>query len=315
MRQGPSRPLVGGLAAGLLLATSVAWADAGSVPPAYQAGAKTIEAISHGQATILRAFPAKAGLNGYAVQLAPGHALVMYTSKNGKYVFMGGIFDSSGKNYSVTYAHKYLPAADLPHVVSPVAMGKAVHQTTNFLIGNPTAKKSVWMVADPNCIFCHLTWEHLKPYVDKGDLKIHLIPVGFLKPSSLDKAATILENKDAAKAWRYDEAHFNVQEEEGGIIPPLPPSVIAQAKKNPKFKKALAQVEDQITAEKKAGITVPATLSPANIKAIQANNDWMNQHGISGTPFLAYRDDKGQWAVQPGMPQNTQAFVAGISGE
>ncbi|MCE5361329.1 MAG: thioredoxin fold domain-containing protein, partial [Acidithiobacillus sp.] len=234
---------------------------------------------------------------------------------NGKYVFMGGIFDASGKNYSVTYAHKYLPAADLPHVVSPVAMGKAVTQTTNFLIGNPAAKKSVWMVADPNCIFCHLAWEHLKPYVDKGDLKIHLIPVGFLKPSSLDKAATILESKDAARAWRYDEAHFNVQEEEGGIIPPLPAGATAEAKKNPKFEKMLDQVQGEIEEERKAGLTIPKTLSPENVKAIQANNAWMNQHGISGTPFLVYQDSKGQWAVQPGMPQNTQAFVAGISGK
>lgn len=315
MRQGPSRPLVGGLAAGLLLAVSVAWADAGSVvPPAYQAGAKTIVAMSHGQAKILHAFPAKAGLNGYAVQLAPGHALVMYTSKNGKYVFMGGVFDASGKNYSVVYAHKYLPAADLPHVFSPTAMSKAVHQTTNFLIGNPDAKKAVWMVADPNCIFCHLTWEHLKPYVDRGELKIHLIPVGFLKPSSLDKAATILSTKDAAKAWRYDEAHFNVQEEEGGIVPPIPASANQEAKQHPKFKKLLATVQARIGKEEHAGIVVPKTLPASDIKAVQSNNTWMNRHGISGTPFLVYRDRTGKWAVNPGMPGNTKAFVAGIEG-
>lgn len=276
MRTGPSRPLVGGIAAGLFLATS-AWAIAGTVPPAYQAGAKTIEAISHGQAKILRAFPAKADLNGYAVQLSPGHALVMYTSRDGKYLFMGGIFNQKGQNLSISYAHKYLPKSDLPKVINPTDMGKAITKTTNFLIGSPKAKKAVWMVADPNCIFCHMTWEHLKPYVNKGELQIHMIPVGFLKPSSAAKAETIIASKDPAKAWRYDEAHFNVAEEEGGIV--------------------------------------PLKVIPANDRHdIQANNTWMNQHGINGTPFLVYQNSQGKWAINPGMPGNTEAFLSGIKG-
>lgn len=276
MRNRSLRTLAGGFAASLILATP-AWANAGTIPHAYQAGAKTIVAMSHGQAKILRTFPAKAGLNGYAVQLSPGHALVMYTSKDGKHVFMGGIFDKEGKNLSVAYAHKYLPKADLPKQISPVEMGNAVMHTTNFLIGSPKAAKQVWFVGDPNCIFCHMTYEHLLPYVKKGDLKIHLIPVGFLKPSSAPKAETIIAAKDPAKAWAYDEAHFNVPEEEGGIVP-------------------LAKI-------------------PANDqKDIQANNEWMNHHGINGTPFLVYKNAQGQWAVNPGMPEDTQAFIQGIQG-
>lgn len=276
MRSGPARSLVGGLAAGLFL-TSSAWAIAGTIPQSYQAGADTIKAMSHGQAQILRTFPAVAGLNGYAVQLSPGHALVMYTSKDGKHVLMGGIFNKAGQNLSVQYAHKYLPASDLPKQISPDEMGQAVMKTTNFLIGNPKASKQVWMVADPNCIFCHLTFEHLKSSVDTGKLKIHLIIVGFLKPSSLPKAETILASKDPAKAWRYDEAHFNVPEEEGGIVP-------------------LAKI--------------PAS----DVQAVKANNAWMNQHGINGTPFLVYKNTQGQWAINPGMPENTAVFLKGIEG-
>ncbi|MBE7562203.1 thiol:disulfide interchange protein DsbG [Acidithiobacillus sp. HP-6] len=276
MRLGPARSLVGGLAAGLLL-TSSAWAMAGTIPHSYQAGAKTIVAMSHGQAKILRTFRAKAGLNGYTVQLSPGHALVMYTSPNGKYVFMGGVFDKAGHNLSVAYAHQYLPKTDLPQKISPSAMGKAVEKTTNFLIGSPKATKQIWFVGDPNCIFCHMTYEHLLPYVDKGELKIHLIPVGFLKPSSAPKAETIIASKNPAKAWAYDEAHFNVPEEEGGIVP-------------------LAKI-------------------PANDqKDIQANTAWMSHHGINGTPFLVYQNAQGHWAVNPGMPEDTKAFVQGIGG-
>ncbi len=268
------RTLAGGLAAGLFLAAP-AWAFAGNVPLAFQAGAKTIMAMSHGQAIILKTFPTKAGLNGYTVQVSPGHALIMYSTKNGKYVFMGGLFTASGTNESVRYAQKYLPAADKPRVISPVDVGTTVQKTTNFLIGKPDAPKQVWMVADPNCIFCHLAWDHLKSYVDNGSLAIHLIPVGFLKPSSLPKAATIIASTSPAKEWRFDEAHFNSQEEEGGIVP-----------------------KAQVSAE--------------DTRSIQANNRWMNAHGIHGTPALIYKNPQGKWQVTPGMPRNTAAFVQDV---
>ena len=263
-----------------LLATSVsgsAWATVPGVSPAFQPGAEAILTMSHNQAKILHAFhTGVADMDGYAVQLAPGHAMIMYASSNGKYLFMGGLFNNKGTNESMTYAHRYLPATDLPKTFTPAQMGAAVQKTAHFLIGNPKAPKTVWMVADPNCVFCHLTYEHLLPYIQKGALRIKLVPVGFLKPSSLPKAATIIAAKNPAKAWAYDEAHYIMPPaEEGGIVP-------------------LAHI--------------PAS----DLRTIKANNLWMNHHGIGGTPYLMFQGPQHHWHVSPGMPRDTRSFVGQI---
>ena len=265
--------------AGLLAAGVSGTAIAGvpNVGKDFQPGAEAIMSMSHGHAQILKAFhTGVADMDGYAVQLAPGHAMIMYASADGKYLFMGGMFNRKGTNESMKYAHEYLPSADLPKVFTPAAMGAAVQKTAHFLIGDPSAPKTVWMVMDPNCVFCHLAYEHLLPYLKKGDVRIEVVPVGFLKPSSLPKAATILASKDPAKAWAYDEKHY--------IMPPT-----------------------------EEGGTVPLKhIPPSDIRTIQANNTWMNQHGIGGTPYLIYQGPKHQWHVVNGMPSDMASFVAGL---
>ena len=266
------RTLAGGIASGLLLISAPAWATDGSVPQAFQAGANTIVKMSKGQAHILKSWTTPAGLYGYAVQIAPGHDLIMYTTTDGKYLFMGGLFNADGKNYSVEYGRKYLPAGAVPHPVTPAQVASGLKDTTNFIVGNPKARKTIWMVADPNCIFCHKAWQKLYPYVQKGDLSIHMIPVGFLKPSSLPKAATILASKEPANAWARDEKGFNDAAEEGSLTP-------------------MANIPQEDRLE------------------IQKNGQWMNAHGISGTPFLLYKNPAGGWSATPGMPENVKLFM------
>ncbi len=86
-----------------------------------------------------------------------------------------------------------------------------------FLLG--TKGPIVDTFLDPNCIFCHKFYEAAMPLVRKGDLRLRVTLVGFLKPSSADKAAAILLAKSPAKALAYNEAHFRVAVEEGGIRP------------------------------------------------------------------------------------------------
>jgi thiol:disulfide interchange protein DsbG len=233
--------------------------------PAVQA----IEKLSNGQATILHEFDAPLGLEGMAVSLGGGRNMIMYASKDGKYIVIGGLFGADGHNYSMDAAQKYLP----PHPAPPTAGANyaARHAAVTFDWGNPKAKKALWVVADPDCIFCHKTWVALKPAVNKGEVLVHVIPVGFLKPDSLGKAAAILGATDPAAALSVDESTFDDATEEGAIKPDLSnPKIVAEIKKN---------------------------------------NAWMTAHGIGGTPYLFYMAKDGKPGVVPGTPSDVSALL------
>lgn len=250
------------------------------LPARYAAGARTILKLGNGQAKILHAFTTPAGLYGYTVQIGAvaTRDVILYTTKNGKYFLIGGLFAAGGKNLSAEYAKHYLPAAELAPKArpgNPESTAASIAKTTWFGVGNPSAPKRLWFLFDPNCIFCHLTWEKLRPEVDAGKLLIRVVPVGFLKPGSRAKAAAILMAKDPAKAFRLNERNFNDAEEEGGISVPG---------------------------------DIPATISAE----VAANTQWMQQNGVSGTPFLLWKGTHGQVHAEDGMPSDIAGFLRGV---
>lgn len=249
------------------------------IPAKYARAAKTISALGNGQAEILSAFTTPLGLYGFTVQLGhiATHDVLVYVTPDGKYFIFGGIFTASGKNLSKVYAHRYLPAAaNAPkvHVDSPASLIHSIAHTTWFTVGNPKAPKHLWFLFDPNCIFCHLTWEKLLPYIHSGKLSIRAVPVGFLKPSSAAKAASILSSADPAKALAFDEKHFNLETEEGGApVHPVQPAIMAE---------------------------------------VHANNAWMQGAGIGGTPLLLWHGPHGHPHMQDGMPLSISTFMKEI---
>jgi thiol:disulfide interchange protein DsbG len=252
----------------------------------FAPGAAYITRISHGQAKILKAFVAAPGLDGFAVQIEPGHDMILYTTINGRYLIMGGLFGPTGSNMSLAYAKTYLPASALkPTVSGPVASGpppailrKELLHLAGFEVGKPTAPKHLIMVIDPNCIFCDLTYKSLAPFIQAGSVRLTVIPEGFLKPSSIGKAEAILMSKNPAETFQHNELDFNAAEEEGGATPATDPT-------------------------------------PAVAAEIAANTRFMPAHDINGTPFLIYTNTAGVVQAEPGMPKNIQAFLAGVSSK
>jgi thiol:disulfide interchange protein DsbG len=248
---------------------------AASATPALVAstpGVALIQKLSNGQAHILKEFKTPIGLDGYAVQMGPGRNIIMFTTQDGKYMLIGGLFDATGKNYSMAYAGKYLPPPPPPP--SAKTNYAALNAAHTFLWGKTSAKKELWLIFDPDCIFCHKTWDSIRPYVEKGEVKVHVIPVGFLKPDSAAKAAAIVGAADQAKALAEDETGFNDQTEEGGI------------KGDPSDAKAM--------------------------KIVEENNAWMREHGITGTPYILYKDGNGAPNMVGGMPLDMAVFVKGL---
>ena len=172
----------------------------------------------------------------------------------------------------VNYTEQALIAMGLqkkPEAPSAVATAVA-HGAKTFMVGNNGPIIDVFF--DPNCIYCHKLYERALPLIQAGKLQMRVTMVGFLKPSSADKAAAILLTKDPAKALAYNEAHFVKSTEEGGIKP--------------------------ITKQQ-----------PATTAAVGSNTGILIKTGQEATPAIVFCDKAGDFKMIHGIPGNEGKFL------
>lgn len=84
-----------------------------------------------------------------------------------------------------------------------------------------TKKATVYAFFDPNCIFCHLSWELSRHYYQEG-LQVRWIPIAFLTTDSASKAAWVLLSTDPSKALADGEGGWKGQEDGGGAFKEVP---------------------------------------------------------------------------------------------
>ncbi|MBT9386288.1 thiol:disulfide interchange protein DsbG [Pseudooceanicola sp. CBS1P-1] len=265
--------LAAGLAAGPALAQSAAPAAAPQVetidvPAPVKA---TVDKLTGGKAKILKAFKAPAGLIGLGIELGPNKDTILYASADGKYLMQGMIIDSDGQNTTQLASQSVLPQP--PSAAENFA---TLDKTKSYVWGKEDAPKELWILFDPNCIYCHKTYDDLKPAVEAGKVKVHIIQAGFLKQSSLGKAAAIMAAKDPAAALAEDESKFDEAQEEGSIK--------------------------------------GDTSDEAAVAAVKANNAWMQAQGIKGTPYLLYKGKDGKIADVGGYDPDIDGLLAQIDG-
>jgi protein-disulfide isomerase len=83
--------------------------------------------------------------------------------------------------------------------------------------GDPTAPQKMYVVIDPNCIFCHELFNELQPLITDKKVCVRWIIIGAIRPSSPDRAQAIFTAKDPLAALIYNESNFKEEIEEGGI--------------------------------------------------------------------------------------------------
>lgn len=71
--------------------------------------------------------------------------------------------------------------------------------------------KILYDVFDPNCPYCHLLFNELKPLIGPDHLTVREVPVGYLTTTSSAKAAAILMAKDPRQMLLRGETHFSFQ--------------------------------------------------------------------------------------------------------
>ncbi|HEX4051582.1 MAG TPA: thiol:disulfide interchange protein DsbG [Steroidobacteraceae bacterium] len=158
---------------------------------------------------IIRSFKAVSGLTGWVLQGSDKAYALVYTTADGQTLVTGDLLSSSGENLSDTYNRQFVPAPDLTAVWAKLPKANIV------VTGAQLAPKStLYIVMDPNCIYCHMLWIALQPY-EKAGLQVRWIPVGFLHQDSEAKAAALL--KGGAAALTQCQQHFDVNTESGGI--------------------------------------------------------------------------------------------------
>lgn len=225
--------------------------------------------VNQGGMKIVNKFDAPNDMQGWVLTRG-AQTTILYTTADGKYLFAGAIFDDRGKNLTEQFTAKYTVKPDY------AKMYPELESSAYFIEGakGNAVKGTIYAFIDPNCIFCHLAWKAFLPY-EKAGLQVRWIPVGFLKPDSLGKAAALLESADPGAALAKHEAEFEPQTETGGITP----------------------VEH---------------VSDATSKKIAGNASLMAAFGLSGTPGIIYKDQAGMVTVLPGMPRLPQ--LPGITG-
>lgn len=181
-----------GLGVGMALLASVV--IAGPTPPA---ALNTI--LTKSGAKLVTSFEAEGGLTGWVISPAPGQNVIAYTPKTGDVVLIGSMINKAGADLTESYIGKYGTKVDYSKVLSNLEKSAYVSQGTS-----KSPKSVMYVFKDPNCSYCHLAYKALEPYTKTG-LEVRWIPVAFLAPDSLTKAASLLEAKDPEKA--LDELH------------------------------------------------------------------------------------------------------------
>jgi thiol:disulfide interchange protein DsbG len=131
--------------------------------------------------------------------------------------------------------------------------------------GAKQPKSVLYIFFDANCFYCRLTWKALQPYEAVG-LQVRWVPVAYQQPSSVGRAAAIMQAADRVAALRINESGYNASRFDGGIKP-------------------VDQVSESWVAQ------------------FQANTKLMQTFGAPGTPALVWKDLAGKVRIRVGVPR------------
>jgi len=158
---------------------------------------------------VTRDFAAVGGLTGWVLRAPDGEYNVFYSTPDGQNLIAGALVSADGENLTQRYVAEYVPKPDL------AALWVRFEQANIVISGAQRDPKGVvYVIMDPNCIFCHFLWMALKPYEAAG-LQVRWIPVGFLHQDSAGKAAAVL--KGGETAFERMQQEFDEATESAGI--------------------------------------------------------------------------------------------------
>ncbi len=174
-----------------------------------------IQTITHDKLHLVSTFTGPySGLTGLIVATQSGQKLIAW-GLGDRFIVPGPIISEDGTNWTEKEAalHSLLPKP----IPVPADLSQKMMAAPGFVLGKSGPMITAFL--DPNCIFCHKFWDQVEPLAVAGKIRVKVVPVGFLKPSSMPKAITILMSKNPVAAWAANEKGFDVATEEGATVP------------------------------------------------------------------------------------------------
>ena len=229
-----------------------------------------VAGASKGAVQAEKTFDGPSGVVGVVISQNGNNKNIVWMSADGKALFPQAVSDTGANLNDEAMTAQGLRAKPEDLLTRAAAPG-----TRSILQGKSGPIATVFM--DPNCVFCHKLFVDVQPLVKAGKLRVRYVMVGFLKESSIPKAATILASKDPLATLTKDETAFNGPKEEGGI-----------------------------TADK--------TPDAEALAVVQSNTQLLGETGQISTPVVLFCDKtSGKPSLSRGMPQNLEAFADGMT--
>jgi thiol:disulfide interchange protein DsbG len=188
-------------------------ASSDSVPPALKM------AVSGGL-KVEKSFQAASGLKGWVLSQGPANNMIVYTTADGETAIAGSMVSSTGENLTKKYLDQYAPKPNYEKAWAEVEKSSWVAEGAK----GSAVKSVVYVFKDANCGYCHLAWKALQAYEVAG-LQVRWVPVAFLAPDSVTKAAALLDAKDGAAALESLHTNFGKKN-----VATVQPSTAAKAK-------------------------------------------------------------------------------------
>lgn len=144
--------------------------------------------------TIVKEIDAPGGMKSWLGQYQD-MGVTLFLTPDGKHVISGYLYDEKGKNISEAYFQKelYIP------------LGRKMWETLNnahpLKEGADSAKRKVFVFADPFCPYCKAFWAKAQPWVKGGNVQLNTLLVAYLNPKSGRNATAILNADDPVAAW------------------------------------------------------------------------------------------------------------------
>ena len=169
-----------------------------------------IQRLADQGVTVIKKIDAPEGMTGYAAK-AGQRPVALYLTPDGKHVIIGTLLDENGKNLSRA---PLMGIADVKPGL-PKDAWQQLERSAWIADGPADAPRTVYVITDPNCPYCHRFFESARPWVAAGRVQLRHIPVGVIRPSSPGKAAALLAAKNPTQAYREHERTYA----SGGIAP------------------------------------------------------------------------------------------------
>ena len=115
------------------------------------------------------------------------------------------------------------PATPSRAAATPSPADRVLAQApTAAWIAEGQGRRVVYVLFDPNCPSCALLHRNLQTLIAAENLQVRWLPVAVVSPTSLGKAAAMLQARDPRAALRQNEARYQEGRDGGGIDEDIP---------------------------------------------------------------------------------------------